>query len=133
MRTISIEKTVGLKKWVAYFLTMPDRHQIIEYEGTTYEELFELPEDGCQTIELRFDNKKGESYMGGDYYFIYKTSDDNYIVGSDMETREKESKNDILKRYPGAKIIRGSWATNDQYSTIVGKVMEFQQGTSRGE
>lgn len=76
-----------------------------------------LPQDGCLGIvlfesSLRPDGKNTRTlHAGYDYYF--KSGE---VYGVDVEVRNRDVPEEIVKRYRSPYVIRGIWTTHDLFN-----------------
>ena len=82
-----------------------------------------LPDDKVQAIMLYNDEMTVQNvryrtiYQGYDHYFQAPSANGGTIYGANNDPVE-----DIKRRYPGAIILRGSWADDDEYKAILASI-----------
>ena len=95
----------------------------------------DLPDDGALGLitfesELKPDGfYKRNIYKGYDYYFE-AIGANGVIYGCDLDSRERCTRQDILKRYNKPVVIRGIWTDTDTMHKAIGQMNEWQLSTS---
>jgi hypothetical protein len=92
----------------------------------------ELPTDGCLGVVLWEEGTKPDGdhlktiLAGHDWYFRAGEGTCE-IYGCDIDSRNRDAREDIARRYPGAEIVRGCWAPIDLYHEAEQEMREAQQ------
>lgn len=82
-----------------------------------------LPDDRVQAIMLYYDEMtvQGVRYrtilQGWDHFFQAPSANGGTIYGANNDPIE-----DIKRRYPGAVVLRGSWADDDEYKALLASI-----------
>lgn len=88
----------------------------------------DLPKDGCLGMILFEDTIVGNVHRrtvltNADYYFM----DENGVFGTDVDNRERKTRQDIYARYNKPYIIRGIWTDDDTYHAIHEEILATER------
>lgn len=120
-----MDKIIG---WQIWFIDLPEQREIKTF--TSRNILWaRLPKDGILGLVL-FENTLrpdgGHTRMmltGQDYYFKALTAEGDEIYGSCVDTRSRDSIDDMMDRYLYPMILRGAWTSHQ----IMEKIQEEMQ------
>lgn len=114
--------------WKAWFITVPSQDEILRFSSKDI--CFrDLPDDGCLALVLFYSSTKPDGsprrmlLNGYDTYFIAAGMHSD-IYGCDIDQRERNTIDDIKRRYDHVSIKRGIWTDEITMDMVQAEMQE---------